>query len=151
MILVIGVGLRMSWFHVDNDTIWSLFGVLFLTSLASLSFGLTLSTLARSSDQAVSLTPLVLVPQIVFSGIFLPENAGNFVMMMAKIHISFWSFGTLGNIIDINGKMKTIFGPAFIETKCFTGEAEYKITALWILFAILTCIALAVVQIKRKR
>ncbi len=151
MILVAGVGLRMSWFHVDNDTIWSLFGVLFLTSLASLSFGLTLSTLARSSDQAVSLTPLVLVPQIVFSGIFLPENAGNFVMMMAKFHISYWSFGTLGNIIDINGKMKSIFGPAFIETKCFTGEAEYKITALWILFAILTCIALAVVQIKRKR
>jgi ABC-type multidrug transport system ATPase subunit len=151
LVLIIGVGLRMSWFYIDGGAVWSLFWVTFLTSLAGLSFGLTLSSIARSSDQALSLIPLALVPQIVFSGIFLPENASGLVSVIAKIHMSYWSYSALGSIININSKMESIYGPAFTEIKCFSGNTNYKVIMLFFLFVIITCISMYVVNMKRKR
>ena len=151
LVLVVGIGARMSWFHIEHDAVWALLGVMFLTSLAGLSLGLTLSTIARSSDQAVSLTPLVLVPQIVFSGLLLPENAGNLVEMLAKVHIAYWAYGALGRIIDINAKIQALPIHLLKENSCFTGDIQPKVTALFMLFAALTSIALCAVHIKRNR
>ena len=151
IILVVGVGAGMCWFHIGSDALWALFGVMFLTSLAGLSLGLTLSSMARSSDQAVSLTPLLLLPQIIFSGLLIPENAGGLVELLSKLHIAYWSYGALGCIFDLNGKIHELPLPLLKENNLFTGEVEPKVTALILLLAILSAIALGAVHLKRKR
>jgi len=40
-----------------------------LTSLAGLMIGLLLSAMAPNTDRAMSLVPLVLIPQVIFSGV----------------------------------------------------------------------------------
>lgn len=47
-----------------------LYGVLLLTAFVGLSCGLTLSSFAKSSEQANVLVPLVLIPQLLFGGLF---------------------------------------------------------------------------------
>lgn len=51
-----------------------MYGVLFLSSLAGLGMGLTLSALATSVDAATALVPLLLIPQIVLGGVIMPVH-----------------------------------------------------------------------------
>jgi ABC-type multidrug transport system ATPase subunit len=50
-------------------------GTLFLTSLTGLGLGLLISSAARSSDRAMSVIPIALVPQIVFAMALMPLPA----------------------------------------------------------------------------
>ena len=151
LVLVLGVGVRMDWFGADQGVVWLLGGVLLLTSLAGLGLGLTISALARSSDQAISLTPMVLVPQIVFSGLFLPDNAGQVVDLMAKLHISHWAYGALGNVIDINGKIADLPLNIIKQNECFSGDLASKLVPLSWLFVLTIALALVAVQFRRSR
>src|SRR5260221_2187288 len=46
-----------------------------LTNLAGLMLGLAISALAPNSDRAMSLVPLVLIPQVIFSGVIIDGGA----------------------------------------------------------------------------
>lgn len=150
-ILIIAVGARMGWFDIHTKDVWMLGGVLLLTSLAGLSLGLAISSLARSSDQAISLTPLILVPQIVFSGLFLPDNSSALVNGMAELHISHWAYGALGKIIDINAKIADLPIRIIMRNKCFDGSLESKLIPLTAIFILTISIAFAAIHIKRSR
>src|SRR5262249_60403993 len=43
-----------------------------LTSLAGLMLGLTISAIAPNNDRAISLVPIILIPQVIFSGAIIP-------------------------------------------------------------------------------
>ena len=49
-------------------SIWEIYITLTLTSLAGVMVGLAISALVRNNDQAMSFVPLVLMPQLIFSG-----------------------------------------------------------------------------------
>jgi ABC-type multidrug transport system ATPase subunit len=53
---------------------WQLLGLL-TTAWASVGIGLAISSLVRSTTQAVMLVPLILLPQIIFSGYVIPSLA----------------------------------------------------------------------------
>jgi hypothetical protein len=48
---------------------------LFLTAWVAVSIGLAISTLVRTTTQAVMFVPLILLPQIIFSGFVIPSLA----------------------------------------------------------------------------
>ncbi len=150
-VLLVGIGARMDWYHISADAVWALFGTMLLTSFTGLSLGLTLSTFARSSDQAVSLTPLVLVPQIVFSGLFLPDNGGELVKLISKMHIAYWSYGSLGQIVEYNTKVESLPAHVLLVSKNFAGDLNNKVMALMCMFIIFSLIALCAVHLKRSR
>lgn len=71
-------------------------GILFLTSLSSMMLGLVISAFVDTSDKAISLVPVLLIPQVMLAGVVTPlDNAGKF---LAKISIlAFWSMDALKN------------------------------------------------------
>ncbi|MCU0548977.1 MAG: ATP-binding cassette domain-containing protein [Leptolyngbya sp. Prado105] len=72
----------------------------FLTLIASVSLGLMISTFVKNSTQANSTLPLILIPQIIFSGIlFKLEGVGKIVSWFM---LSRWSIGAYGAVVDVN-------------------------------------------------
>lgn len=73
----------------------------FLTIFASNNFGLMISSAVSNSTQANSALPLLLIPQIIFSGVlFKMEGVAKF---LSWLMISRWSVGAYGTLVDING------------------------------------------------
>lgn len=72
----------------------------FLTLLASFSFGLMISAFAHNESQASSTLPLVLLPQIIFSGVLFELNGLN--QLLSWLTISRWSVGAYGALVNVN-------------------------------------------------
>lgn len=72
----------------------------FLTLLASYSLGLLVSSVVQNISQANSALPLLLIPQIIFSGVlFKSEGASKII---AWFMLSRWSIGAYGSLVNIN-------------------------------------------------
>jgi ABC transport system ATP-binding/permease protein len=72
----------------------------FLTLTASFSLGLLVSTAVGNSTQANGALPLLLLPQIIFSGVlFKLEGVGAFI---SSLMLSRWAIGAYGTIVNVN-------------------------------------------------
>ncbi len=60
--------------HLEGSIVWQVIGLL-LTAWVAISIGLAISTLVRTTTQAVMFVPLILLPQIIFSGFVIPSLA----------------------------------------------------------------------------
>ena len=72
----------------------------FLTLVASFSLGLLVSAVVGNGSQANSLLPLLLIPQIVFSGALFKLDG--IAKTISYFTISRWSIGAFGTIADVN-------------------------------------------------
>src|SRR5713101_7373364 len=73
-----------------------------LTSLAGLMIGLALSALAPNNDRAVSLIPVLLIPQVIFSGILFQIN-GPFLQVFSSFFAVRWGMAAAGSSVGIHG------------------------------------------------
>lgn len=73
-----------------------------LTSIAGLMIGLTISALAPNNDRATSFIPLILLPQVIFSGvIFALDNP--FLQFLGSFFAARWAMAGLGSTIGLHG------------------------------------------------
>ncbi len=73
-----------------------------LTSLAGLMLGLALSALARNADRAMSYVPLVIIPQVIFSGIIFNLNTP-ILQGVGALFAARWAMAGLGSSIGLHG------------------------------------------------
>lgn len=72
----------------------------FLTLLTSACLGLMVSAIVKNGSQANSALPLLLLPQIIFSGVlFKIEGSAGFVSWLM---LSRWSIGAYGALVNVN-------------------------------------------------
>ena len=72
----------------------------FLTLVSCMSLGLMVSAMVKNSSQANSALPLILLPQIIFSGVlFKMEGLGRVV---SGLMLSRWSIGAYGSLVNVN-------------------------------------------------
>ena len=64
-----GNGLHGSW--------WPMFGQLVLSSAVGLALGLTVSAMVKTSEVAIALLPLLLLPMVILGGILQPQSEMN--------------------------------------------------------------------------
>ncbi len=70
-----------------------------LTSLNGLMIGLTLSAFAPNNDRAMSFVPIILIPQVIFSGIMFKLD-GN-AQALAALFVSHWAIAGMGSSIGL--------------------------------------------------
>ena len=73
----------------------------FLTLFASFSLGLLVSAIVKNSSQANSTLPLLILPQIIFSGVLF-KTEGVVSKILSWLMISRWSVGAYGTILNVN-------------------------------------------------
>ncbi len=73
-----------------------------LTSLSGLMLGLTVSAISPNNDRAMSFIPLILLPQVIFSGIIFPlDNPG--LQFLGSFFAARWSMAGMGSTIGLHG------------------------------------------------
>jgi hypothetical protein len=90
--------------HADAGTYLEVLALLVLTGFAAVAMGLLVSALAGTQQQAISLIPLAVIPQLLFAGMIvplaqMPEPAHS----LAYVISSQWSLASLGDAVDMNG------------------------------------------------
>jgi ABC-type multidrug transport system ATPase subunit len=74
---------------------------LWLTSLSGLMIGLTISAIAPTTDRAMNFLPIVLIPQVIFSGTIFPFKSWS-TQILALLFTCRWSMGALGTTISLH-------------------------------------------------
>ena len=113
----------------------------FLTATASAGMGLFVSSLFTNADRAMTVAPILLMPQILFSGlIFKLDGATELISWFAVCRWSMEGYGTTANLNDLQLKMQQegIMIPheaeAFFD---FTTGHMMKAWAILILFVVI--------------
>src|SRR5947207_15905923 len=93
-------------------------GILALTGFGAVARGLLVSALVDSEDQAMSFTPLVLIPQLLFAGAIVPvAKMAEPVHSLSKVMFAQWSFADLGTALHMNARI--VGDPAFARADRF--------------------------------
>ena len=72
-----------------------------LTNLAGLMLGLAISAFASNSDRALSLVPLVLIPQVIFSGVIFELNTP-ILQALGALFAARWAMAGLGSSVGLH-------------------------------------------------
>jgi ABC transport system ATP-binding/permease protein len=105
-VLLLAVVVALRPFHTSSGNVAEVLGLLILTSWAMVGLGLLVSTLARSIDQATSVIPLLLIPQLLFGGALVAlDRMGAGIKVLADITVSRWAFAGVGSAIDMNARL----------------------------------------------
>jgi hypothetical protein len=75
-----------------------------LTSLAGMMLGLLVSAVAPNADRAMSFVPLILLPQVVFSGIIFPLSSW-YLQYPGMLFPIRWAMAALGSSVGLHSNI----------------------------------------------
>ena len=87
--------------HALGPPVLSLFITLTLTGLAATGFGLVVSALAENEDRAISLIPLLLIPQFLLGGVIFQLTG--ILNLISYLTTTRWATQAVGSIVDVCG------------------------------------------------
>ncbi len=103
LILVLVVNLRSPFkTSVFLSPVTEIFITMLLTAIAGLMVGLTVSAIAPNNDRAMSFIPIILIPQVIFSGIIFPLN-GPVLQLIGALFPARWAMAGLGSTVGLHG------------------------------------------------
>jgi len=122
-----------------------------LTSLAGMMTGLAISAIAPNNDRAISFVPIILLPQVIFSGAIIPLKDW-FTQIVAVIFPTRWAMAALGTSIGLHADKvggDRLFGsdPTYHDTLFSVysqSDALHRMILSWAVLAVVI-IALAIV------
>jgi len=129
----------------------ALAALLVLTSWAAVGVGLAISASVRTEDQATSLIPLTLIPQLLFAGAIVPvAQMVEPIASISNIVPARWSLAGVGSVIDMNERLADAprladfagYGTSFFELRA--GQAAGVLM-------IFTAVAFAAVAVRALR
>ena len=87
-----------------------IFLVIFFTAFAATAMGLFVSSLFKNADRAMTVAPLLLMPQLLFSGLlFKLSGATEAVSWFVVCRFSMEGLGTTANLNKLESKMEQLF------------------------------------------
>ncbi len=106
LFLVGVVALGVTFSAPAGETFALLFAAASLTSIAAMSMGLLVSSLSRNSDQAITTSVILLIPQLVLAGAIVPlrEMLGP-ARVLAEFMMSKWSLELFGGLADLDTRV----------------------------------------------
>jgi ABC transport system ATP-binding/permease protein len=119
----------------------------FLTLTASFSLGLLVSAAVKNSNQANSALPLLLLPQIIFSGVlFKLQDAG---AAISYLMLSRWAIGAYGTIVNINQLLPANMKTSLLKDMPFPTGKAYEptwsnLSFNWLMLLVHTTVYLSV-------
>ncbi len=150
-VVLLGImGLAAHFYQgIFTSEVWETYITIALVSISGVMVGLAISALVRNNDQAMSFIPLLLLPQIIFSGSMFPLK--NIPMQVFGALFSLrWGMAALGSSMDLIGNGDKVFGTC---DSCNTYQHNLHyllITWLAIVLSILLLIGVTAYMLKRR-
>jgi ABC transport system ATP-binding/permease protein len=106
--------------------------VLVVSAWIAVLLGLLVSAYARSEDQATGVIPLLLVPQLLFSGAIVPiTQMTTPVRLIALLIPARWSFAAAGNVVHMQERINT--DPVFSKASQY-GQHFFSVNLVGFMF-----------------
>jgi len=129
-----------------------------LTSLAGLMLGLTISAIAPNNDRAISLVPIILIPQVIFSGAIIPLKDW-FTQVLAVVFPTRWAMAALGSSIGLHADKiggDRLFGDDYtyhstLYSVYSQADAMHRILLCWVALGAISLALMIVIGIFLKR
>ncbi|MGZ6367631.1 MAG: ATP-binding cassette domain-containing protein, partial [Ktedonobacteraceae bacterium] len=129
-----------------------------LTSLAGLMIGLAISAIAPNNDRAISFVPIILLPQVIFSGAIIPLKDW-FTQIMASIFPTRWAMVALGSSIGLHADKiggDKLFGDDFTYHSTLFSiyshtDALHRLLISWAALIVISIVLMIVVGFFLKR
>ena len=113
-----------------------------LTALAGLMIGLTVSAIAPNSDRAVSSIPIILIPQVIFSGLLFNLN-GPVLQSLGALWAARWAVASTGSTVGLHADKLGADGFSFQGTLFSTySQTEAILHLLLCWFALIAMIVI---------
>ncbi len=110
--LVMATATAIQPLYAGPSTYIDLLVLMIMTSWAAVGIGLVVSTLARTVDQATSLIPLLLIPQLLFGAALVPfDKMQAPIKVLADLMASRWGFAAGGHLINMNARLADLRPP----------------------------------------
>ena len=116
-----------SQYSILINPFWDMPIICFLSILASAAMGLFISTIVKNTSIAMTVLPLILVPNLLFSGmLFKLKGFGDFVSNFILCRWSVEGLGTTTNLNDLT-HVEQLINPMFVvePEECFTFTVEH--------------------------
>ncbi|WP_010632809.1 FHA domain-containing protein [Sporolactobacillus vineae] len=125
----------------------------FLTVLAATAMGLVVSCLVSNSDRAMSLAPLLLIPQLMFNGLVF--DLKKWSDLISNLAISKWASRAMAISFNLNNVPMKIETKAAVPPRDLPVYFDHRMNLLWQNWLILigfavVCLILSNVLLKRK-
>ncbi len=129
--------------HGTSGAFAELYVSLLLSSFAGLMMGLVVSALVPNSDRAVSVVPVLLIPQIIFASVIfeLKGNAGEWISVILP---SRWGMQAVGSIGHLHDKFTD-------HSTAFYAHDAAHVLAFWGALVVLTLIFLLLTLLAMRR
>jgi ABC transport system ATP-binding/permease protein len=102
-LLYLGVLLAFRPLDASLDAYASVVAILLMTGFASVAMGLLVSSAVRSQEQATTLIPLAVIPQLLFAGAIVPlARMAEPAKVLADAIFTQWALAGLGTAVDMN-------------------------------------------------
>src|SRR2546430_10885807 len=129
-----------------------------LTSLAGLMIGLAISAIAPNNDRAISFVPIILIPQVIFSGAIIPLKDW-FTQVLAVIFPTRWAMAALGSSIGLHADKiggDRLFGddytyPSTLYSVYSQTDAIHRLLLSWAALIVIILALMIVIGIFLKR
>ncbi len=155
-ILVLMVNVKAPFHHSTFlPPLLEIYITLALTSLAGLMLGLTLSAIVENNDRAMSFVPIILIPQIIFSGAIFALN-NPVLQFIGAFFAAHWAMAGMGSTVGLHGD-KVLPGDNFIYASTLfspttQAEAVLHLLLTWsILGIIIVVLGFAIAYFLKKK
>jgi ABC-type multidrug transport system ATPase subunit len=102
-------------------------GLLVATGIAAVTMGLLVSSVVRTQDQATSLIPLAVIPQLLFAGAIVSlDRMAEPARILADAIFAQWALAGIGTAVDMNSRLAS--DPEFAQVNRF-GEDFFDLAA----------------------
>jgi hypothetical protein len=117
-LLYAGVLFAMRPLESSFDTYATVVGLLLATGFVAVTMGLLVSSLVTTQDQAVSLIPLAVIPQLLFAGSIVPlARMAEPARTLADVIFGQWALAGIGTALDMNARLAS--DPEFARVNRF--------------------------------
>jgi len=129
-----------------------------LTSLAGLMIGLAVSSIAPNNDRAISFVPIILIPQVIFSGAIIPLKDW-LTQILAAVFPTRWAMAALGSSIGLHADTvggDRLFGNDYTyHSTLFSiysqDDAVHRLLVSWLALGIIIVALIVVIGMFLKR
>jgi ABC-type multidrug transport system permease subunit len=128
----------------------------FLTLFSSICLGLLLSTFVKSENEANNALPLMMIPQLIFSGVLF--NLEGISEKLSWLMLSRWSVGAYGALVDVNQMIPAPIQvpgrapiPQPIEPNSIYDPTWANLSGAWAILGLSAVIYLAIALYLQKR
>jgi ABC transport system ATP-binding/permease protein len=118
-----------------------------LTTLAGLMLGLVISALAPNTDRAMSFVPLVLIPQVIFSGIIFKLDTP-ILQALGALFAARWAMAGLGSSVGLHGDKLGVDDFSYQGTHFVALNPASAVPGAILHLLLIWCVLLAIIVIQ---